>query len=202
MFIHRSVGQNLIDDGDLRPLLISTAKKAGLEIKFSDINNNEDKSIPGNDTKPENYADYFSTHYLSEDLVIIKSCYPNSNIGSDGDLNELKSTYKKLADAFLASSSSKLLIMTSPPLRPVRTNPHNANRARLLATWLTQQEFGRRVEVFDFFDLLAEPADHTNGNMLKKIYRRPLPWDNHPNKRASQHIAPILATKIVDFLRQ
>jgi len=130
LFIHRSVGQNLLDDGALAEVLDSAANQAGLTIEFADINNNLDHKIPANDTKPTDYLSYFSAQSCSEDLVIIKSCYPNNAIQSGRALSELKETYSKLVAAFLPRSKGKLLILTTPPLRPARTNPKQANRAR------------------------------------------------------------------------
>ncbi len=201
LFIHRSVGQNLLDDGGFALELKAAAKKANKSVDFADINNNYDHVVPGADTKPLDYLDYFSRTTLKEDLVMIKSCYPNNAIRSDSDLEQLKITYKKLVDAFLNHSKGRLLILTSPPLRPIRTSNGEARRARNLATWLEDKSFNERVRVFNFYDLLAEPAGSVDANTLKKKYRRLLPWDNHPKKNASQKISPMLGKAVVDFVK-
>lgn len=201
LFIHRSVGQNLLDDGKLRETLTSTSRESGLSIDFKDINNNSNKKVPGPDTKPVNYLEYFQKTSVQADLVVIKSCYPNNAIKSDKDLQKLKQTYTDLVNVFLQHSSGNLLLMTTPPLRPSRTNRGEANRARKLATWLVGQQFGRRIRIFDFYDLLAVHEDSKDKNMLKKQYRRMLPWDNHPNKKASLVVCPELAKAILDFLK-
>lgn len=200
LFIHRSVGQNLLNDGGLKGEIERAAGTSGLSLIFKDINNNSNHEIPGPDTKPSDYAKYFSNHSLSEDLVIIKSCYPNSAIESDAKLDELKLTYESLIQKFKANSLGKLLILTTPPLRPGRTNQSQAYRARALATWLTELPADNRVRVFDFYSLLAEPAGHAQANMLKKQYRRLFPWDNHPTKAASQMASPLMARAVADFL--
>lgn len=200
LFIHRSVGKNLLEDGQLADELTKAAKKDSLAIDFHEINNNIDKGVPGDDTKPEDYLAYFKTNSRNEDLVIIKSCYPNNAIRSDEQLEQLKAAYKSLVEAYLAKSPGKLLVMTTPPLRPGRTNSEEARRARELATWLSELKLNNRVKIFNFYNLLAE-VDGKQPNTLKREYRRLAPWDNHPNKQASRHIAPILASEVVDFLR-
>lgn len=201
LFIHRSVGQNLLDDGGLNYAVQSESSMAGIKVNFSDINNNNNKKVPGQDTKPKDYLKYFSKIRCEADLVVIKSCYPNSSIKSTTDLAELKKIYKDLIKKYLENSPGKMLLLTTPPLRPISTNGFEAKRARLLSDWLSSQKFGQRVRVFNFFDLLAEPINSTNPSTLKKEYRRCLPWDNHPNKLASRTIAPILSKEIVNFIK-
>lgn len=201
LFIHRSVGQNLLDDGKLREALDRSTDNSGLSVELKDINNNENKKIPGPDTKPANYLEYFQETKVQADLVVIKSCYPNNAIKSDKDLEDLKQTYTDLINAFLEHSSGKLLLMTTPPLRPFWTNKGEAKRARTLATWLAGQQFGSRIRVFNFYNLLADREDPKDKNMLRKQYRRLFFWDNHPNKKASIVICPDLAKAIIDFLK-
>ena len=195
IFIHRSVGNNLLKDGDLRNIVLKVCAETGIDIDFKDINNNTTKGIPGDDTTPKDYAVYFKEHACDEDIVIIKSCYPNNTIDSDATLQQLKETYLEIAKSYLAKSKGKLLIMTTPPLRPIRTNSEHAKRAQTLAKWLSVQSFGKRVSVFDFYALLADDS-----GVLRKEYRRLLPWDNHPNNIASQSIAPKLASRIAQFI--
>ncbi len=202
LFIHRSVGNNLIQDGELYELL-----KAHDNIQFSDFNQNtgvlcdtvgkEDTNMkmPGGDTHPENYAELFKddhnsalkTFAMEFDQVIIKSCYPNSNIKTGEELEMIKEHYKSIA-SFFVNNNKQLLILTSPPLRPTSTTTENAARARQLAIWLTEQSLGKTVEVFDFYDRLTG-----KDNMLRKEFRRLIWLDNHPNKKASKIIAPELA---------
>lgn len=200
LFIHRSVGKNLLKDGRLREEILSAASKANIPVKVDNIDNNFDKTIPGVDTKPTDYLEYFSHASVPADLVVIKSCYPNNAIKSDLALEKLKDTYTQLVAEFVKHSPGKLLIITTPALRPIATNKHGATRARELANWLMKQDFGDRVSVFDFYNLLAESHDLKDKNMLQTQFRRLAPWDNHPNKRASLFVAPILASKIVKIL--
>jgi len=161
--------------------------------------------MPGSNTTPRDYATLFSDAYTSlfkdfvmkHDVIIIKSCYPNSNIKSDDELQTIKSHYGSIASFFAQHSNKQLIIITSPPLVPLRTNTANAARARELALWLSHETFNANINVFDFFDMLADHAnDHVN--MLRRTYRRLLPFDSHPNKQASKNIAPKLVRRIID----
>lgn len=196
LFIHRSVGQNLIDEGNLQAHVRERARTTGIIVNFTDINNNQDHKIPGGDTKPVDYLNFFDRTSLKQDLVIIKSCYPNNAIKTAQDLKTLQTTYISMTDAFLKHSTGKLLIMTTPPLRPIRTSSTQASRARELALWLTRHEFGARIQTFDFYNELAD-----QNNTLKSTYRRIFPWDSHPNKKASLTISPKLAIKIIDLIK-
>lgn len=148
--------------------------------------------MPGSDTHPSNYTELFSDGYTSEfkdfvmshDVVVIKSCYPNSDIKDDTELAKIKKEYTTIAGFFGDRPEKKLIIMTSPPLRPTSTTSANAARAGQLVDWLKSTELAKNVSVFDFFHLLSG-----SDNYLKKEYRRFIWLDNHPNKKASDRIA-------------
>lgn len=215
IFFHRSVGHNLIQDGKLRGLIRDTGK-----FTFSDYDQNIDLLtdmdgkqqkmeflFPGGNTRPEDLSVIFSDSVPSQhkpiqdealryDVIAIKSCYPNSNIGSSEELEKIKQHYKTICE-FFTKYDKELVILTSPPLAPLMTKHDNAVRARELANWLASADFGNNIKVFDFFKLLAASPDSKQPNMLKKEYRRWLPVDSHPNPRASREIAP----QFVDFLQ-
>jgi hypothetical protein len=208
LFIHRSVGENLINDGGLYRLV----REAGSPFTLTDFNQNTGVlrnsqgtrktfwKFPGGDTKPADYAELFSfekqqasdptlTEIMSYDVIVIKSCYPNSNIKSAEQLEAVQKSYQSLLSFFNVQPTKKLVILASPPLVPLKTNTENAARARTLATWLSTNKLADNVFVFNLFDELAD----TGTNMLKSEYRRKLPWNAHPNALASKTIAPKLA---------
>ena len=216
IFFHRSVGHNLIKDGKVHELIGSTGKFA-----FSDYDQNTDVLtdtcgkqqkmgflFPGGNTRPEDLSVIFSDNVakqykpiqdeaLRHDIVIVKSCYPNSNINSAEELETIKRHYQSIFD-FFVEHNKNLVVLTSPPLTPLMTRSDRANRARQLAEWLVSSKFGDNIKVFDFFNLLAAPQDEKCANMLKKEYRRWLPLDSHPNAKASKEIVP----KLVSFLQE
>lgn len=200
LFIHRSVGQQLINHGQLRQLLNSK------DIELDDYDNNDgilthnddskDKNliqIPGDNTNPNNLADYFS-HWDSlldrYDLIIIKSCYPNSHIRTPGQLEQIKKQYDQIIEAFI-KHKQQLLIMTTPPLRKLFTNHQETQLADELAAGLMSRA-NEQIHVFDFRKLLTGP----NGTLNRQYCHKLRLWDNHPNPKAHKFIAP----KLTDYI--
>ncbi len=209
LFIHRSVGRNLLRDGQ-----VYTQVGTSFELHDFDQNTGILSSattaekplwkIPGNDTTPANYAELFSfekqqgndptlVDILKYDVIVIKSCYPNSNLKSSEDLDAAQKQYQSIVSFFNVQPTKKLAILTSPPLITLKTNAENAVRARTLASWLAENKLAGNVFVFNLFDELADKST----NMLRREYRRRLPWDAHPNALACKAIAP----KFVAFLQ-
>lgn len=210
------MGRNLIRDGKLRQLLGEMG-----EFSLSDYDQNVDVltgpdgverktgfGFPGNNTRPQDLLIIFSHNTADQyrairdfalgfDVVVIKSCYPNSNITSDEELEQVKRYYQSICEYFV-EQNKRLVILTSPPLVSLMTKRVNADMARRLAGWLTTTNFGDAVSVFDFFDWLATPTNQRRANTLRKDYRRWLPIDSHPNRRASEEIAP----RLVAFLQE
>ena len=210
LFVHRSVGENLINDGELYKKLNNNPS-----VDFNDYNVNTKilrsknasqkfmLDFPNNNTTPKDYSillhkntNYQNTkdYILSYNTVIIKSCYPNSNIKNNQKLANIKDNYNQITSYF-NNLPNKLLIVTSPPLVPFKTNLQNASRARDLSNWLKNNNFGNNISTFNLFDQLAE-LDGKNANMLKRQYRRLLPFDSHPSKNANQEITPMF----IDFV--
>lgn len=197
LFIHRSVGHNLIKEGDLRPLL----KQHDIELDDYDNNLGElthsggtvskgDIVMPGNNTNPDNLADYFSNWKElldSYDTIMIKSCYPNSHVKDEQQLETIKAQYTSIIDAF-RKHNKPLIILTTPPLRPLFTNETEAMLANKLTAWLVDSA-DKQLAVIDFHNLLAEETGRHNG-MLKSNFRRLLPFDNHPNRKANRLLGP------------
>jgi len=203
LFIHRSVGHHLIEQGDIRNLLKNQ------NIEFDDYDNNlgilTDSGgdthygvivMPGNNTNPDNLAQFFTEWpdvLNNYNLIIIKSCYPNSHIKSEEQLNMIKGSYAAIFKSF-KQHNKKLFILTSPPLRPLFTNKMEAQLSSDIAHWLVSFS-SDVIRVFDFHHLLSESKGR-HKSMLKKEYRRLLPFDNHPNQKAHQFIGPKLVEMI------
>jgi hypothetical protein len=204
LFIHRSVGHHLIEQGHLRELLKDKAidfddydNNSGILTRSDATSANDAIRMPGNNTNPDNLAEFFSGWpelLNSYDLIMVKSCYPNSHIKDEAQLDKIKASYKSIIKSF-NDHNKRLLILTSPPLRPLFTNQTEARLSGELADWLTSVA-GGNVQVFDFHHALAE-TDGRHKGMLKRKYRRLLPFDNHPNQKAHQAIAP----QVVDVIR-
>lgn len=199
LFIHRSVGHHLIEQGSLRQLMAAKGfdfddydNNDGILTQANDHTSADSLSVPGGNTNPENLDQLFKewpSALDTYDLIAIKSCYPNSHIKSEAELGRIKNTYSSIVESF-SKHSKKLLIITSPPLRPLFTNKNEASLASVLADWLATLN-SDLVTVFDFHRLLSEPTGRHKG-MLRREYRRLMPFDNHPNRKAHIEIAPLL----------
>ena len=212
LFIHRSVGQNLIDDAGIYKLV----EAAGMPFILNDYNQNVDQlregggvpqhagwSFPGGDTTPADYALLFSQKHLTAngpmldiilayDIIAIKSCFPNTRITSDEMLAAHQQSYERIINFFQDKPRKKLVILTSPPLIPILTLPPFARRARKLANWLAGTDFSPNIFVFDLFNRLAVPEGKLQANTLRRGYRRHFPFDSHPSAKAAVDIAPEL----------
>ena len=222
IFLHHSTGRNLIREGNVRKLFTQRGYKfwdhdyntIGL-TRPDGTQTHSSYEIPeitpgvtgGGNTNPEGLDVLFSqpihdppdnafSRLLQHEVLIFKSCFPNSAIKSDSELQQNKSWYLEMQKVIDQHPDKVFILMTSPPLHPEKTTPEEAARARALATWLGSDEFlaGRpNLFVFNFFDLLADP----DNNMLREEYQRdPDKTDSHPNKLANQTIGPLF----VDFV--
>jgi hypothetical protein len=224
IFLHHSTGENLIAQGDVRALFT----QRGYQFWDHDYNTKgltrpdgtrtgKSYNIPeikpeardGGNTNPEGLAVLFTqpvhdppdnafSRLLQHEVLIFKSCFPNSAIKSEAMLTQNKAWYLEMRDAVDQHPDRIFIFLTTPPLHPKKTTMEDAARARILANWLKSDEFlaGRsNLFVFDFFDLLADPET----NMLRTAYQRdPDSIDSHPNTQANQTIGPLF----VDYVDQ
>lgn len=217
VFLHHSVGRHLIDQGQMRQQLTA----AGFELWDHGYNwerlNAPDGTrtgysyvIPGDNTDPDGLARLFSQRLYSwpinafsglmqHEVIVFKSCFPNSNITSDAQLEQYRSWYRGMRDVMDQHPDHVFIVVTPPPLNPAATTPEAAERARAFANWLSSQEFlagHPNIFTFDLFDALAEsdPAA-PDANMLREAYREG--EDSHPNTLANETIGARFADFIV-----
>lgn len=205
IFVHRSVGKGMLDQGKLRETLTANGFQVwdqGYRVEGlrdpSGNNTGLTYFIPGDNTDPDGLYELFSEKIssipingLSElflhDVIIIKSCFTASDIDDDAKL-EADQQYYRAISAVMGQHPEKLFILlTQPPRNPAETDAASARRARELASWLISDEFiqgNANIKVFDLFDLLAEPDQAaTDANTLKTVYRNGT--DSHPNDAGS-----------------
>jgi hypothetical protein len=214
IFLHHSTGRALIDEGNVRPLL------TGLGYQFWDHGYNHGRGLvrpdgtptsasyhipgggSGGNTDVDGLAELFAqpateppsnafSRLLQHEVIAVKSCFPNSAVGSDKKQEQFQTWYLQMRDVMDRHPDRIFIIVTSPPLHPRATNPDEAARARLIANWLQSDEYLQghpNVFVFDFFDLLSDP----DTNMLSARYQRdPGHSDSHPNQLANETIGPL-----------
>jgi PKD repeat protein len=185
IFIHKSVGRGLLRSGGMENALI--AKDYIDEV--NEIYTRSETPYPPPDTgRPDSVSSYGSymcdwilwfndylegvKYYGCEDgvnrIIMFKSCYPYSNISSDGTEpgNPFSSartltnymaifrhpngpgntythsngyTYKPLEDIFAENPDTIFVYVTAPPLYHTSTNEANARRARIFNNWLKNE---------------------------------------------------------------
>jgi len=220
IFLHHSTGGALIAGGNVRPLLTE------LGYQFWDHGYNHEGlvhpdgtvagasyRIPGGrgggNTDVDGLAKLFSqpvtdppsnafSRLLQHEVIVFKSCFPNSAIKSDEMQEQFQTWYLQMRDVMDQHPDHIFILVTSPPLHPLATNAGEAMRARAIANWLKSDAYlaGRaNVFVFDFFDLLADPS----ANTLRAEYQlSPDEPDSHPNHLANEGIGPLF----VEFIDQ
>ncbi len=218
IFLHHSVGHNLIDQGQVRELFT----QSGYDFYDHDYNHlglrNPDGeylgygyNVPHDNTDPDGLAEIFSqpvytlplntfSGLLQHEVIVFKSCFPVSDITSEERLDEYKVYYLEMREVMDQHPEKIFILITPPPLNPAETNYEIAARARRFTDWLVSDEYlaGRlNVFAFNFFDHLVE-NDPTSPelNMLRAEYRQGT--DSHPNLEANQTIGP----RFVDFVIQ
>lgn len=216
IFLHHSVGRNLIDQGAVREQLT----EAGYTFWDHDYNGiglrdpsgnyrGYSYNVPGDNTDINGMAAIFSqsasdlpfntlSSLLRHEVIVLKSCFPNSNIQSEEQLAQNKAYYEGMREVMKQHPDRLFVIVTQPPLNPAETNPDAAKRAKALASWLGSVEFTGdqpNIVTFDLFSRLAEDeASAPDYNMLKEAYRDGT--DSHPNRTANEAVSP----EFVEFL--
>jgi len=223
IFLHHSTGRNLIKEGSLRALLakksyrlwdhdynaIGLTDPAGRKLKICyDIPSDTSGNRGNGNTDPEGLYLLFSqpvhqppdnalSRLLQHEVIIFKSCYPNSAIKDDQMLAQYKTWFFSIREKMRQHPEKIFIPFTIPPLHPLATNHEEAARARQWAQWLQSEDFldnMTNVFVFDFFDLLADPIDHTLRQEYQRDRQQP---DSHPNEQANKIVAQIF-TEFID----
>lgn len=213
IFLHHSTGHGLIAEGNVRPALTE------LGYQFWDHHFNHvglvrpDGTLTGaqyrfpgawgrGNTDVDGLANLFSlpvtdpptnafSRLLQHEVIVVKSCFPNSAIKSDEMQDQFQSWYLQMRDAMDRHPDRVFVIVTSPPLHSRQTNSEEAQRARSISEWLKSKAYlagHPSVFVFGFFDLLADPETNTLRSEYQLAREEP---NSHPNPLANETIGPL-----------
>lgn len=219
VFLHHSVGYGILRYGGLEDSL----RKMGIMIKSAtygdDIGNKTDildwlpkfRNDVDSILKFKSHPNLYYADDRANDIVMFKSCFPNSDITAEGEepgdplsrsrtITNLQAAFEQLRDETSKHPDRLFIYMTAPPLVPGATTPENALRARKFNRWLVNEFLPRyRLEtglenlvIFDLYDILAG-----DDNYLREEYRIGKPDDSHPNVEANK----IIARKFMEFFR-
>ncbi|MBN2149492.1 MAG: hypothetical protein JW726_19040 [Anaerolineales bacterium] len=229
IFIHHSTGENWLTDGygDLGMTLDQN------NYYVSDTNYGWGPDSIGDRTDIINWPEWFRsdntptymqalfdesgqnsgyTRHLSDpggenQIVMFKSCFPNSNLdgnpddpptpGYDFTVGNAKYIYNDLLNYFITRPDKLFIVITAPPVQ----DSSYADNARAFNQWLVQDWLRENnyplnnVAVFDFYNILTHPDNHhrynngqiehitSNGN--NTLYYDS-DGDDHPNVEGSQ----------------
>lgn len=212
VFLHHSVGQGILDEGGLRDSLLAL----GIVVKGATYGDEigQDTDICHWSSKFKNdidrilsfkaHPDMYYTDSTINDIVMFKSCFPNSDIESDGiepgdpgssvrSMANFKASLLSLRATMVAKPDQLFIYVTAPPLVPKGSSSEAASRAIKFNRWVTEEFLpGYRKEsesdnlrIFDLFQLLSDEQ-----GFLKTEYRKaPETDDSHPNKKANREVA-------------
>jgi hypothetical protein len=214
VFLHHSVGQGILYTGGLFESLLGLDILTGSATYGDEIGEKTDMC----DWLPkfrnsmnlilsfQNHPNRYYPDNLTNDIIMFKSCFPNSNIikngGTSGDAESCKRTISNYQAVFISLKEEfrkfpdKLFIyLTSPPIAPEATTSENAARTRRFSTWLMNaylplyhRETGlSNFLIFDLFDVLADEE-----NYLRKEFRVHQKGDSHPNEKGYRKAAEML----------
>jgi hypothetical protein len=206
VFLHHSAGESLLTAGNLRNrflemgILVKSATYGDEIGEDTDMNHwvskfqNSMPDILRFKSHPNMYNDD-----IFNDIVMFKSCFPNSDITAEGSLPgdpsspekttaNYRAAFEQLKDEFKKYPDILFVYLTAPPLIPELSTAENAGRAREFNNWLVdkfveayREETGlNNFVIFDLFDCLAG-----DDNFLKREYQRDIPGDPHPNAKGS-----------------
>lgn len=219
IFLHHSVGKNILDQGGLRDSLMSM----GIFVKGATYGDEIGNRTDICDWTPKfttdfkriltfkNHPNQYYTDGRENDIVMFKSCFPNAYVESEGSgsgdptspqrtIANYKAAFAELTKEFRKYPNKLFIYLTYPPLAPSETTPEAAMRAREFNAWLQdeylpqyQKETGlKNFYVFDLFDVFADES-----NALRKEYLREDVRDSHPNELGSKDAAQ----KFMTFFR-
>jgi len=212
VFLHHSVGHGLLTTGALQDSLLNMgifvrSATYGDEIgQQTDINHwlpkfdNDLDRILSFKAHPNQYFEDDRTN----DIIMFKSCFPNSGITSDGEgtadpissektIANYQATFEALIKIFETQPDKLFVYMTSPPLNSGATTFDQAARSRKFNDWLVQKASelpeSSNFVVYNLFAFLSDDKGY-----LKSEYLLNSSTDSHPNARASQEA-------VGDFIR-
>jgi hypothetical protein len=214
LFIHRSVGQNMLEDSKLRYKLhdIQLSSINANKCRFTDSEGFiEDSPFPIKEgkTNPEDLAEFFenaeSAGYESDlnefDCIILKSCYSANSLKTDKSMESQIEAYRKIKHYVQNHPEQNFIICTTPPRTQICTTSKSVKRAKAVRQWIFDHFQTRpNSEVLDVFGILANQR-----GVLDKKYRRFAFYDQHPNREGSHAIATeleaLLKTKKLNSLQ-
>jgi hypothetical protein len=227
IFIHHSCGENWLrtGNGDLGSALnlnnyYVSDTNYGWDAESNDNLGDRTDTIHWpewfTDTKmPYVYSNNSNSCYTNtitnpggeNEIIMFKSCYPNSDVGSS--IDDEKDIYNPLLTYFSNHTNKIFVLIVPPPMQSIST----PSLTRELANWLSDTKNGwlknytsKNVFVFDFYNILTDPDNHhwVNNDVIEHVVSSSSSnvlyyftgGDNHPNstgnQKATSEFVPLL----------
>lgn len=126
----------------------------------------------------------------SPDVLMFKSCYPNSDIYK-GYLQQYKVEYRKLYPIFAAHPDVTFVAWSTPPLPKQMTSKANANRAKKFGKWLKNRFVSDYQEQYSADNLISynvhKQLTGRQGRYMKRRYVDD-PYDGHPKANSGKKV--------------
>jgi len=240
VFIHHSTGENWLMD-DYGGLGLALAEN---NYFVSDTNYGWGPDAIGDRTDIPNWLEWFRSENTDEfiqallregeqhaaysrplpdpggenEIVVFKSCFPNSELGGSPDdpatpgtdltVGNARYVYNEILQYFATRPDRLFVVITAPPV----SNPEYAANARAFNNWLVNDWLDENnypfanVAVFDFYNILTGPDNHHrfDGQGIEHVYQGgrdtsyypSSPGDDHPSpegsRRATEEFLPLL----------
>lgn len=214
LFVHHSVGRLIIDRGGLRTNLRNLPNS--IELWDHDYNKyglsdgsgvrlGRSFPVPADNTDPDGLLTLLrafspggslESELASFQVLLIKSCYPNSRVDSDSKFESLTRTYSDLREVASALDIDVVLV-TTPPLAREKSTSAQRSRAVALASWLGQYWPGDGLHIADIFSVLI-----SEDGALAPDLRRFVPFDSHPNDRGARVAAQVIGATLEQVSRR
>jgi hypothetical protein len=136
------------------------------------------------------------------EIVMFKSCYPNSNLGGNPDdppespgesltVGSAKYIYNTIRDYFETRTDVLFVVITAPPVTPGDSWDPPAN-ARGFNNWLVEDWLEAypydNVAVFDFYSVLTSNGGHPDANDVGRETGNHHRWWNVSGSWQTQHL--------------
>jgi hypothetical protein len=224
VFLHHSVGLEILNEGGLKDLLA----EAGVAVRSATYGDQIGAMTDIRDWLPKFRNDFdrilgFKSHTdiyyddgTTNDIIMFKSCFPNSDISSEGtgegdpagrerSIVNYKAIFAGLREEMAKAPDKMFIYMTAPPLVPESTSAENASRARQFNAWVVNEYLPSYTDetgvsnlfVFDLFGLLADEEGY-----LKSDFRKERHGDSHPNAAANRLVAGEFMRQFRPWLQQ
>jgi hypothetical protein len=161
--------------------------------------------------KNQDTAANIQPFYASSRIIVVKSCFPSSNVeawGVPGDTSDpdyktvmnYKWHWRNIVKVMRSHPQNFFVIWTNAPLVPNETNTTEAWFSHCFCKWAKDTlaagldpltgSFPQNIYVFDFFHKLV------GSNWMMLLSYASGPYDSHPNAAATQLVAPQFVNEI------